>query len=610
MALSRKKKALYAFSITVGIVLALEIIFRALGLFAPQTPFTSFKNNNGDDLVRYNLNGIKPEFRAQKKKGAFRIMIAGGSTALGFPYQPRSSFGLRLRDLLEKNIPGLEVELINLGKMSMDSGAVEAVVTKALEYHPDLMIVYSGHNDAFSFSNRQPQNDATISRLLEKSRVARAGAGAVKVILGRGMPAFMQAREEGPETGLELPTPSSISASQHQRIMREYRSNLEKIASGCRSSGVPLILCTMTSNLRDWPPEYHVYPSGLTEEHWSDSMEGIKKARTLLERRHYEEALDLLESSRAVAPGYAPISFWIGRIKTAMAESQALHKSSSAEPSKNSARIERLRTEALSDFKRALSEESRTVVSHRAPVEFNPIVREVAKDHGAWLMDTERLFEENSYLAPGFDWFDDHCHPRLHGQQLMAEAIFEILRDQGLPLPRDKWKEPLPWNEKDFALSRNIDDRHLHHVLLRIGIFLGLQKDLPQKSAATRERLRSAARKDPDDPLPVILEALIALHYGDTDQASELLSTWYPDRTPLLEKCLGRYFSDSVDLRQGVFMARLSSALQKSALGKPPLSNLLKSGLFTEEKTNAPEQKKPLSHFTHVLDLTGAGKTP
>ena len=144
---STRKKGIFGPITTIGVLVLAEIAFRALGIFTPDAPFTRFVDERGEEMVRYTWNSPPPRFSPQKPKGSFRIMVAGGSTALGFPYHPRSSFGIRLKVLLERSFPGLEVELVNLGSKGMNSREVAEVAAGAVEYSPDLIIVYTGHNE-------------------------------------------------------------------------------------------------------------------------------------------------------------------------------------------------------------------------------------------------------------------------------------------------------------------------------------------------------------------------------------------------------------------------------------------------------------------------------
>ena len=154
--ISRSRKLLYALVVLLLLAAALEAAFRAMGLFAPADPFIVFRDGQGREMVRYQWSGLKPEFCRDKAPGAFRIIIAGGSTALGFPFHPRSSFGQRLQWLLEDSLPGLEVEVINLGRMGMNAAEVKEAVSAALAFQPDLVVVYSGQNEFISLLRKTP----------------------------------------------------------------------------------------------------------------------------------------------------------------------------------------------------------------------------------------------------------------------------------------------------------------------------------------------------------------------------------------------------------------------------------------------------------------------
>ncbi|HUT55236.1 MAG TPA: SGNH/GDSL hydrolase family protein [bacterium] len=666
-----KHKALFALPVLLIFLVLLEIVLRGFGLFAPEKTFTVFTGADGRPRVRYELNGLKPEFSPEKEKGALRIMIAGGSTALGFPYHPRSSIGARLAALLEDSLPEGRVEVINLGRMGMDSAEVEAVVREALGYGPDLVIVYSGQNEFISQLRATPVLKALegIKRGsgLGRIRVARMIGRAADLLAGGAMLTTMKSVDENADVGLTLPPPAPLSAAVYQKVLDDYRRSMEKIARDCRARGVPVILSTMASNLRDWPPDLRSVPPAFPEMYRRDALEAILKAREMTETSeaaagqpvpglhhgapmppiddtmmNYEEALKILAQARERYPGYAAISFELGRIKTALVEmgmkrpdrdedrlvldGDSARPEEGGEPEKvmglasdlpvlDPAYQEKLRAEALSDFKRARDEEARVVMSNRAPSAINEIVREVARSDNVLLLDTEKLIEESSYLAPGFDWFDDHCHPNLWGQQVIAEAFYDLIRESaeepggagpeavlGGVWSKLPWAEPSPWDEQAFLASHEVDDHFLHNVFLRLGIYLGLEKDLPGHSRATRERLSRAAEKDPADPLPVVLEALVAADYGESAEAAGLLRTVYVERLSDLGKCLARYFA-SADLRQGVFMARL-----RPGPGNPPLRGLLKSGMFESEEGKSHELTQlALDRFTFFLDLDAGG---
>jgi hypothetical protein len=67
---------------------------------------------------------------------------------------------------------------------------------------------------------------------------------------------------------------------------------------------------------------------------------------------------------------------------------------------------------------------------------FNNEVRNVARQTGAWLVDAEAIFAEDSLAAGRLDlYMDDDCHPNPAGHRRLAEALVAVL--QGVNLHDD-----------------------------------------------------------------------------------------------------------------------------------------------------------------------------
>lgn len=602
--ISRGRKSLYAFFLTFGGLLFLEMVFRAGGVFSPLPPFTEFEDGTGRVQVRFNWNHLRPEFAREKAVGVFRIMIAGESTTVGFPYHPRSTFGLRLAFLLEDALPGRRVEVIHIGKMSMHSGEVAQVVESAVKYHPDVMIVYSGQNEFHSLPRRFSPAVTAILRTLEQFRVAQALGKVGVLVVGGSMLKLVQAWEEDPEGGLALPPPVPLPAKDYQRAFREYRQNLEKMVTAAQSAHVPLVLCTMTVNLLDWFPDFQSYPPDWPRSKKADAWKTFERAEAMMRAGRITETLALLSATGQEYQGYAPLSFLLGRARSFQLREELTRRHLPPDSTGWPVELIRLRETAVADLQRAVDEEVKTTMSHRAPPEFNAIIREMGRRPGVWIFDTDRLFLSAAALPPGFDLFEDHCHPNLIGQQLFAEGLFEFFREHNLPAEAASWKTP-DFREEIFDNLNQVDDDFLHHVYLSISIWLGLCKRLPDHCAYVRQRFHLVSLLKPDDPMPVILENIYALTYGDSATPRRRMADWFNDHHQHLQKCLNRYFTSAVELRQGVLVARLNFDPNT-----PPLRGLLKSGLFFQDKDKKAKDRnvpQPLEYYTSFLDLAAGG---
>lgn len=126
---------------------------------------------------------LEPPPKKQKNPSQFRIMILGGSTVEGFgASSPSKTLPGQLRSLLSDKY-GDTVELINAGVAGYKSSTQLLVFMETLfEYHPDLLIVYDGINDAVFLSeamydglgNFQTATYLKNTKLLERSFSARS----------------------------------------------------------------------------------------------------------------------------------------------------------------------------------------------------------------------------------------------------------------------------------------------------------------------------------------------------------------------------------------------------------------------------------------------------
>ena len=84
-----------------------------------------------------------------KPDNVFRIFVLGGSTAHGFPYKSQHSFPSVAGNMVNSQLENQRVEIVNLGRSAMSSYYVREVSRHIWQWDPDLVLVYSGHNEYF-----------------------------------------------------------------------------------------------------------------------------------------------------------------------------------------------------------------------------------------------------------------------------------------------------------------------------------------------------------------------------------------------------------------------------------------------------------------------------
>jgi lysophospholipase L1-like esterase len=369
-----------------------------------------------------------PGFRAfppEKPAGGFRAFALGGSTTAGFPFHVNASFPGFLEDALRARFPGRSIDVINCGMTAINSFTVLDFVSQLVEREPDLLIVYMGHNEFYGALGAGAANRSAGSRgiTLLQMKLARlrtyqlASAGmdrARRALAGGRAPAgrtlmASMVREKQIRLGDRV----------HRVAETNFRANLDAILDIARAHNVPVILSTLTSNLRDLAPFGSAHREGL-------SPADRERADALLARaRGRSDAIGDLEAAVAADSTYADARFALGR---------ALDRAGRA-------------AEARSEY---IAARDHDVVHFRACSRMNEIVRDVAARRGAPLVDMEAAFAARSPDGiPGRGLFLEHLHPNLDGAMLMADAFEAAIEAMGLIAPA-------PWPE---GAARSREDR-------------------------------------------------------------------------------------------------------------------------------------------------------
>lgn len=158
------KKLLFAALAVIGFFLLLEGLLVVSGVApagASSDPFAGFAGRSplfvtaGDDrdgcrmqTSPSKLQWFNPQsFPCEKPPGTRRVFCLGGSTTYGRPYRDPTSFAGWLREFLAEVDPEISWEVINAGGVSYASYRVARIAEEIVHYEPDLVIIYTGHNE-------------------------------------------------------------------------------------------------------------------------------------------------------------------------------------------------------------------------------------------------------------------------------------------------------------------------------------------------------------------------------------------------------------------------------------------------------------------------------
>ncbi len=455
--LSFRKKALYASLVTTAFFAAIECLLAIANVHPTLTirdPYVGFEGSiplfvehrspePSPVVVQTAANKLAyfnhQAFPKTKSNQTFRIFCLGGSTTYGQPYNDSTSFCGWLRELLPNVDSSRRWEVVNAGGISYASYRVAAVLEEVLRYSPDLVIVYTGHNEFLEErSYREQRTESPGVRRLTSWLHRTRTFSLLDELLGQQpapngrwlLPAEVDAildHESGPHS-------YHRDEMLRAQVLQHFQFNLDKIVQLSRSAGAEVLLVSPAANLKDFSPFKSEFSQALTaasEERW---FQLFADAEELKSKRRPEKALAALSLAADIDDGRADLHFLRGTLLQEMGRY----------------------TEAKTAFLQAIDED---ICALRALPKIHSAIEHTALSQRVPLIDFAAILDHDclrsyGHPCPGREYFVDHVHPNVATHRLLAMAIIEALDQRGIVHPIEDWRsEPLA------AVSRKIESR-------------------------------------------------------------------------------------------------------------------------------------------------------
>ena len=373
----------------------------------PPTPELAAALPDGSpDLIHRTTAGIAPAYQSVRKQPAVgpkkpgagpRIVWLGGSTLHGGS-----------RDIMRtEETPGragalLGVESLNFAGIGMDTVSIGVILDDVLSIQPDVLVVYAGHNELGNavftgrYGDAETAHFAILRALLRTSRLFQP----LEVLL-RGQEKLIL-----PSEGNEKQF--TVDAGTRSEIHWRYEERLRHIISKATDQGVPVVVSTLMSNA--------VAPS----------MDFS-----------CPEAMD-----RAGFPPGPPEAIPVDKISPAdIAAAEAIS------PGCRDIRWLRARQTGDKAMLDQLRDEDPLPVRGGRPL--NEIIRRVADETDATLIDVDKMAREAGGGLEPTPWFLDPMHLTIEGHdalaRMMAQAIAPLVNKPPPALPT------APTTERDPA---------------------------------------------------------------------------------------------------------------------------------------------------------------
>lgn len=421
-------------------------------------------------------------FLADKPANGYRVFVVGGSSSAGVPYpSTRQAFSGWLEGLLEQALPQRSVEVVNAAFSGYATRRVLTVVREIARYEPDLVIIYSGHNEFAEqrFYAHLIDLDPLLFRLWQLAaslRIYQLTSGLLPVP-AREAPS-LDFEEDSRRSGqmfqvLQQRAQGEGYASERERAYGNlhYAFNLRQMVSAIQTGGGQVALLSLGQNLSDWAPAASSHAEDVSvdeRERFAARVADGDAARTAGD---CDEAVAAYQLALSIDVSFAQTHFDLAGCLRTLGRHQ----------------------EAAAHY-RAASDLDR--VPHGAPSAFNDVLREVAVETGALFIDVEeglRVASEDGLV--GDDLFLDMLHPNLRGHQTIARTIFDALGDAGLRDASGRWDDARTSPSPD-ELYR--EDPHLRFLDQQIRL---VACQLARRFACVSDAAAAMRALEPDNPI-------------------------------------------------------------------------------------------------------------
>lgn len=456
-------------------------------------------------------------FEMPKPGGTVRIMWVGGSAAKGIP-QPRPLRGSAfLQAMLSDLWPDRTVEVVNVGTPGIASYPVLDIATESLAYDPDLVVAYLGNNEfygAFGVSSlhaagRSPAMVRT-TRAVRATAIAQAVDRALRGRVVRDPASLMEAMVGQSHVGPDDPARGAAA--------RNLETFVGVLIDRCRARGVPVIVCTPPCN------ESGMAPLGEADLSTLGASDAERVAELLAEARSSLEgdpagAEGSLREAIAMQEDHATAHHLLGRALV----------------------LQERFDEAAAEFRLAVDLDP---MPWRPPTSSIEAIRRAVRSRDGTLVDLVRVFRDTSATgAVGWDLIEDHVHPSLRGQELVARSIVRALTSfDGLLAVEPDEVEALPdWRTYADRQGANIYDAYaVAHTMRLLGSISFFERSTPEMRARNTMLCRQIeSGEHPEvvgqlrrwtnpgsemvDRFPITgLVAEVKLRHGRPDEAHEL----------------------------------------------------------------------------------------
>jgi tetratricopeptide (TPR) repeat protein len=406
------------------VLLVLEISLRIfqygdnLDLFIEAKDRPEFLVLNPAASRRYFINsafaptGNSELFRKVKEKSTLRFFVLGESTTIGYPYFHNGAFHRWLLYRLMREFPDRQFEIINLSLTAVNSYTVLGFARELVKYHPDAVLIYSGHNEYYgtlgvASTSRFGSSHAVIKTmiLLRRLRIVQL---ITNLFGGKGLPAEGSNEHHGQTLMQSMVAEQRIpfGSPLYKKGIEQFISNTDETLSLFQKNEIPVFISNLVSNESGIKPFVSIAPDSLRYpgfyKNYGAGIEAMKNG-------DQPQSIKYLERANQIFSGHALCNYYLGKLA-----------------------LEEGNFEKAKDH--FILAKDLDALRFRAPSEINSAIAQlVTKYKVAHLVDTRKAYDSISlHHIIGNELMLEHVHPNLSGYAIMSNCFYEAMKAAGV----------------------------------------------------------------------------------------------------------------------------------------------------------------------------------
>ncbi|MHB1309082.1 MAG: tetratricopeptide repeat protein [Limisphaerales bacterium] len=384
-----------------------------------------------------------------KLAGTCRIFVFGESAAIGDP-APAFGFSRVLEVLLRERHPGIRFEVVNTAFTAINSHVIVPLARDCERLEGDFWLVYMGNNEVIG-----PFGTGTVfGEQSPPLPVIRASVALRASRLGQALDELRQRVRPVPEAALGWGGMSMFMSQQVRRddprlpvLHDHFQRNLADLMDRGARTGTRVLVSTMVSRVRDWPPFGSLNRVDLPEAgkvEWEKHYQAGVAAEATGNPRG---ALQSYEAAARLDDTHAELEYRRGTCHLALGQT----------------------TEAKARLELARDLDT---LRFRTDSRLNTLIRQTveARDRTAVrLIDAETAFAARSPGGlPGEEWLYEHVHFKFPGNYLLARLFAEELETMPPLAPTGGETAPGTWLSLEECAARLGYTESQRHEIARL----------------------------------------------------------------------------------------------------------------------------------------------